>query len=157
MAIPNKLLTLVFIREDNRILLGMKKRGFGANWWNGFGGKVEAGETIAQGAKREMEEECGLILKQFEEVGRLDFEFVGEPQILEVHIFLGDKYEGQLQETEEMRPKWFALDAIPFNNMWPDDPLWFPLLLRGSKFRGYFKFEGHNKILEHHLEEIETK
>ena len=52
MAVPNKVLTLVLIREASRILLGMKKRGFGVNRWNGFGGKVEAGETIAQGAKR---------------------------------------------------------------------------------------------------------
>ena len=47
-----------------------------------------------------MEEECGLILTEFEKVGRLDFEFVGEPQILEVHVFRGDKYEGEPRETE---------------------------------------------------------
>ncbi|MEK7607017.1 MAG: DNA mismatch repair protein MutT, partial [Patescibacteria group bacterium] len=38
-----KLLTLCFIHQSPRILLGMKKRGFGAGRWNGFGGKVEAG------------------------------------------------------------------------------------------------------------------
>ncbi|XP_038063981.1 7,8-dihydro-8-oxoguanine triphosphatase-like [Patiria miniata] len=156
MGVPNKVLTLVLIREEYRILLGMKKRGFGVNRWNGFGGKVEAGETIAQGAKREVEEECGLTLTEFEEVGRIDFEFVGEPQILEVHIFRGDKYEGELQETEEMRPEWFALDAIPFHSMWPDDAYWFPIFLRGSKFKGYIKFEGHDKILDCSLEELET-
>jgi hypothetical protein len=48
----NKLLTLVLIRDKCRVLLGMKKRGFGAGRWNGFGGKVEAGETIVQGAIR---------------------------------------------------------------------------------------------------------
>jgi len=47
-----KLLTLVFIIEQERILLGMKKRGFGAGWWNGFGGKVQQGETIEEAAKR---------------------------------------------------------------------------------------------------------
>lgn len=40
----NKLLTLV--------LLGMKKRGFGAGKWNGFGGKVQPGETIEEAARR---------------------------------------------------------------------------------------------------------
>ena len=48
----NKILTLVLIREPARVLLGMKKRGFGQGRWNGFGGKVEKGETILQGAIR---------------------------------------------------------------------------------------------------------
>ena len=47
-----KLLTLVFIIEPERILLGMKKRGFGAGWWNGFGGKVQSDETIEEAARR---------------------------------------------------------------------------------------------------------
>ena len=47
-----KVLTLAFIRDGGRLLLGMKKRGFGAGKWNGFGGKVDPGETILQGAIR---------------------------------------------------------------------------------------------------------
>lgn len=47
-----KLLTLVFIQEQTRILLGLKKRGFGQGLWNGFGGKVEKGETIEKAALR---------------------------------------------------------------------------------------------------------
>ena len=40
-----KLLTLVFLREGSKVLLGMKKRGFGVGKWNGFGGKVRAHRT----------------------------------------------------------------------------------------------------------------
>ena len=47
-----KLFTNAFIIEPERILLGMKKRGFGAGWWNGFGGKVQSGETIEEAARR---------------------------------------------------------------------------------------------------------
>lgn len=50
----SKLLTLCFIYKDFSILLGMKKRGFGTGKWNGFGGKVEATETISEAAKREV-------------------------------------------------------------------------------------------------------
>lgn len=49
---PNKLLTLVMIMKDNKLLLGMKKRGFGKGRWNGFGGKVQENETILDAAKR---------------------------------------------------------------------------------------------------------
>ena len=50
--------TLVFpIDEHNRILLGRKKRGFGADKYNGFGGKLEAGESFRDCAIRELFEE----------------------------------------------------------------------------------------------------
>ncbi len=49
---PNKVLTSVFIRDSGQVLLGLKKRGFGVGFWNGFGGKVEKGETIEEGARR---------------------------------------------------------------------------------------------------------
>lgn len=48
----NKLLTLVLVVQPGRVLLGMKKRGFGAGKWNGFGGKVQPGETIEEAARR---------------------------------------------------------------------------------------------------------
>jgi hypothetical protein len=41
-----KILTLLLIQKANQVLLGMKKRGFGAGRYNGFGGKVEANESI---------------------------------------------------------------------------------------------------------------
>jgi ADP-ribose pyrophosphatase YjhB (NUDIX family) len=49
---------LVFLfNAQGQILLGMKKRGFGVGKWNGPGGKLEAGESVIQGALRELEEE----------------------------------------------------------------------------------------------------
>ena len=50
----NKLLTLLFVleRARARVLLGLKKRGFAKDRWNGFGGKVDPGETIEAAAKR---------------------------------------------------------------------------------------------------------
>ena len=40
---------LCFVYDEQRILLGMKKRGFGEWKWNGFGGKLEDGERIEYG------------------------------------------------------------------------------------------------------------
>lgn len=54
-----------------------------------------------------------------------------------------------------MCPQWFQLDQIPFNNMWPDDSYWFPLLLQGKKFHGYFKFRGPDAILDYTLHEVD--
>ncbi|XP_076244156.1 oxidized purine nucleoside triphosphate hydrolase [Calliopsis andreniformis] len=150
-----KIFSLVFIRKTTEILLGLKKRGFGEGKWNGFGGKVESGETIVQGAIRELKEECGLLAKDLKKVGILEFEFEGNKVLLEVHVFETYKYSGKVTESEEMRPKWYNLKDIPFKQMWPDDEYWFPYMLRGELFKGYFLYRGQDLILKHNIETVE--
>ena len=132
----------------------MKKRGFGKGRWNGFGGKVKEGETIEEAAKRETFEEAGIVVGETEEVGLIDFEFKGNPEILEVHIFRANEFSGEPIESEEMKPQWFHIDDIPFKKMWPDDELWIPLFLAGKKFSGKILFGESDNILESRLEEI---
>ncbi|XP_067912020.1 oxidized purine nucleoside triphosphate hydrolase [Heterodontus francisci] len=153
--VTTKLLTLVMVVRQQKILLGMKKRGFGVGRWNGFGGKVQPGETIEEGAKRELCEESSLTVQSLEKIGQIKFEFVGEMELLDVHIFRTDSYQGEPVESEEMRPQWFDLDKLPFDEMWPDDIYWFPLMLQKKLFKGYFKFKGHNNILEYTLQEVD--
>ncbi|KAF4074019.1 hypothetical protein AMELA_G00249860 [Ameiurus melas] len=150
-----KLLTLVLVVQPGRVLLGMKKRGFGAGKWNGFGGKVHPGESIEQAARRELLEESSLTVDTLCKIGNITFEFVGETELMDVHIFRADDYDGEPTESEEMRPRWFDIDKIPFGEMWADDVLWFPLMLQKKKFSGYFKFQGHDVILEHKLNEVQ--
>jgi hypothetical protein len=56
----------------------------------------------------------------------------------------------------EMNPQWFDADNIPYDTMWPDDKHWFPLFLKGLRFSGYFKFQGHNEILEQTLDIVDN-
>jgi 8-oxo-dGTP diphosphatase/2-hydroxy-dATP diphosphatase len=63
------------IYQPPKVLLGKKKRGFGTGRWNGFGGKVEEGETIEESAKRETREEAGIDVSDLEKVGIIEFEF----------------------------------------------------------------------------------
>ncbi|XP_056870957.1 oxidized purine nucleoside triphosphate hydrolase isoform X2 [Takifugu flavidus] len=152
--LTSKLLTLVMVVQPGKVLLGMKKRGFGAGRWNGFGGKVQSGESIEDAARRELLEESGLTVDTLEKVGNIKFEFVGDTELLDVHIFRADSYNGEPTESEEMKPQWFECHQIPFSQMWPDDILWFPLMLQKKKFLGYFKFQGHDVILSQTLEEV---
>nr|AAH21940.1 Nudt1 protein [Mus musculus] len=152
----SRLYTLVLVLQPQRVLLGMKKRGFGAGRWNGFGGKVQEGETIEDGAKRELLEESGLSVDTLHKVGHISFEFVGSPELMDVHIFSADHVHGTPTESEEMRPQWFQLDQIPFADMWPDDSYWFPLLLQKKKFCGHFKFQDQDTILSYSLREVDS-
>lgn len=42
-----KLLTLVLVQNKSKLLLGRKKRGFGEGYYNGFGGKVSAMQSLS--------------------------------------------------------------------------------------------------------------
>lgn len=147
----SKLLTLCLICKDSNILLGMKKRGFGAGMWNGFGGKLKEGETIPEAAKREVLEESGVEVKSLEKRGILQFEFENNPEILEVHVFGASDFSGEPAESEEMAPQWFDAKNLPFDKMWPDDRHWMPLFLAGKNFTGRFLFNQSNEILNFNL------
>lgn len=58
----SKAYNLVFCLKKSscEVLLGFKKRGLLQGFWNGFGGKVEPGESAAEAATRELWEESGL-------------------------------------------------------------------------------------------------
>ncbi|KKU91094.1 MAG: 7,8-dihydro-8-oxoguanine triphosphatase [Candidatus Jorgensenbacteria bacterium GW2011_GWA1_48_11] len=151
-----KILTLTLIHQPPRILLGMKKRGFGAGRWNGFGGKLNPGEDIVAAAKREIKEEVGLeILGDLKKAGIIDFSWAGKPDVLQVHVFRAEKFSGEPVESEEMKPQWFNVDRIPFDKMWSDDIHWLPLFLAGKTFRGRFVFDESDNTLEHALKETD--
>lgn len=150
--------TLCLAIKDNKILLAMKKRGFGAGKLNGVGGKVEESETIEDAALREMKEEVGLVAEHsnIDKVGKIQFHFKDKPEWnQEMHVFLVKDWQGEPQESEEMKPQWFNHSDIPFDAMWPDDKHWLPLVLAGKKIEGKFEFinEGAN-INEFDIREV---
>lgn len=131
-----------------RILLGMKKTGFGFGKYNGFGGKIEEDETVIQAAIRELKEECGIeaLPEELELVGLLDFIFPASPELdHDVYIYLVKSWKGQSYETNEMKPQWFQPHDIPYEHMWSDDIFWLPKVLDGDKIKGKVIFTDDNE------------
>lgn len=151
-----KVLTLALWVKDGQMLLGMKKRGFGQGNWNGFGGKVEEGETIDAATKREMQEECGVTIQEMEKVAINTFRFVDDQRVLEVHMYRVTAATGEPVETDEMAPKWFSIDQIPLDAMWDDDRYWMSHFLSGQKFIGEFHFDAHSKVDEYNMKFVEA-
>jgi len=149
-------LTLCPIIKNNKILLGLKKRGFGQGRWNGFGGKVEKEENIKLSLVREIKEECQINASKINKRGLFIFEFKNSEEILHVHLFDCTKFQGQPKETEEMKPRWFDFDKIPYKQMWPDDQYWLPLFLKGKNLKGVFYFKDKNNLLHYSLREIKN-
>ena len=55
-------------------------------------------------------------------------------------------------KTDEAKPFWVPLDAIPYAAMWEDDCIWLPEILAGRPVRGDFLFES-GKLLSYALQE----
>jgi len=143
--------TVCFLVRDNQLCLAMKKRGFGIGKWNGVGGKVENNESLKDAAIRELKEEIGVVAKQadLEEVGDIKFQFEKKPDWSQhMHIYLIKNWRGEPKETEEMAPKWYAVDSIPYGKMWIDDPYWLPKVLEGKKIEGHFHFSSDGDVIK---------
>lgn len=145
-------MTLCLVSTDTQVLLGMKKRGFGEGRWNGFGGKVQQGETILEAAQRELEEEAGIRPQELEYSAVMRFHFPHDPDV-EVHLFRVSGFTGEPQESDEMQPRWFLNEQIPFEEMWPDDQYWVPLFLERKRFRADFWFQDVDTLLRHSIDE----
>lgn len=149
--------TLCFLVDVplQRILLGMKKRGFGQGKYNGFGGKVNSEETIEQAALRELHEESSLSVQRISKAAELTFHFSTKPEWDQiVHVYLAENWEGHPQESDEMKPEWFSWNSIPFDQMWKDDSHWLPLILQGKKLRARFVFgEDNENIIQAQITE----
>jgi 8-oxo-dGTP diphosphatase/2-hydroxy-dATP diphosphatase len=153
----NRVLTnLCIVHQHPRILLAMKKRGLGVGRWNGFGGKLKEGESMLDALHREVKEEGEIEIKNPELIGIIEFEFPAKGLLLENHIFKVRSFSGEPKETEEMSPKWFHIDEIPFNEMWADDVYWMAMFLKDKKFKGKFVFGEGDVILDKHIEEVDN-
>ena len=128
-----KLTTLCYLFREKEVLLAMKKRGFGIGKWNGAGGKVKLGESIEGAAGRECEEEVGARPQKLLPQGVIQFHYADGVSTTRCSLFAAVEWQGEIIESDEMRPQWFLLTKIPYDEMWETDRLWFPQFLAGQK------------------------
>jgi 8-oxo-dGTP diphosphatase len=141
---PKERATLLFIRQAENLLLIHKKRGFGAGYFNAPGGRLEPGETPLECAVRETQEELRITPLDPVHAGTLMFQFTNGHSI-HGEVFTATRFEGTPTETDEAIPRWFPITALPWTNMWADDPIWYPKMLAGKRFVGQFTF--NDKIM----------
>ncbi len=143
---PQDLATILFVRRGAEranggdILLIRKKRGLGAGKINGPGGRVDPGETVTACALREIREELRIEAGEPRHLGTLRFQF-RDGYALMVFVFVSKSHTGTPEETDEAVPLWFPVQDVPFAEMWADDELWFPMLLRDQPYEGSFFFD----------------
>lgn len=120
-----KLYNLIFgLRPDSQeILLGYKKRGMHCGLWNGFGGKVEPGESAEGAAIREFWEESGLLVQpgNLKHVGVIFNASQGRAVNTYIDVFVvnEDQCEGQPKETVSLSLLSFVMCAA-YESIHPD-------------------------------------
>ena len=141
--------TLCFCIKDDQVLLAMKKRGFGSGKWNGYGGKVQENENPITAAVRDLEEESGLIAdeKCLQQVALIRFCFDGNP-VFECFVYITLAWQNNPIETEEMRPQWYSIANLPFEEMWAADAKWVPLILNGEKIEAEVNFNADGSVVK---------
>ena len=150
--------TLLVLVKDNKILLAQKKRGFGVGLFNGVGGKKQADETIYEAMLRETKEEINIEPIDAKLIGIIDFDLFlkGENVIEKMHIYMANDFIGTPTESDEMKPQWFDLDKIPYNNMFEDDIYWLPEALKGNKIKGICEFDRDLKLISKQFTIVEN-
>lgn len=132
--------------------MGLKRRGFGMGKLTGIGGKIEAGETPAVAAAREVAEEVAITLQpgRLRWCADLDFRFPLRPAwSMPVRVFVAELPTGaQARASDEIDPCWLAVQALPFERMWDDGRYWLPGALRERGARWRFQFAADNATVQ---------
>jgi 8-oxo-dGTP diphosphatase len=144
---------LVYAFVGERVLLihrGGKPGDYHEGKWNGLGGKLEAGESPLQAARRELAEESGLELPEgrFRSLGALTFpDFKAHKhEDWIVFVFRVDVTANEAasvhEKVEEGSLHWIAPDKIPELPFWAGDRHFLPFVLSGRPFVGTIWYEG---------------
>ncbi|KAL3916688.1 MAG: hypothetical protein SGILL_005064 [Bacillariaceae sp.] len=152
-------------KSRQRILLGMKNRGFGQGMYNSFGGKFHEGETVEECACRELQEEANIRISVEKmarsKVGIQRYTFDKDPVEMIMHVFRIHLNEKQtVMGCEEITPQWFdSIEDTPLDNMFADDSLWLTTLLSSDTplfINGSYHFQENcqetNTILHYYMD-----
>lgn len=124
----------ILIVKDGKILLGKRNDNpekassllHGEGTWTMPGGKMDFGESLENGAFREVEEETGIkINKEKLRLISITNDIVPDAHFVTIG-FLCEDFEGEasIMEPEEITEwKWFPLNGLPKNLFFPSEKI----------------------------------
>lgn len=136
-----KLATLCYVRENGRTLMihrTKKRNDMHQGKWNGLGGKLEAGESPEECARREIQEESGLNVDRLTLKGVLTFPEFSKGEDWYAFIFEACGVSGEMIDSPEGVLEWVPDGQILELNLWEGDRIFIPWLSQEKFFSGKF-------------------
>lgn len=97
----------VIERADRRILIGQRRRSDSSPLkWEFPGGKVQQAEAPEAALARELREELGVTLRKCREIARIQHEYGGSADPLEIRFFAAEIGEEPLQPSVFEKVEW---------------------------------------------------
>ena len=132
----SKQTTLCYIEKDGGYLMLhriKKEQDENRDKWIGVGGKFEDRESPEDCVLREVKEETGLTLTDYQYRGIVTF--VSDIWPCEyMHLFTATGFQGQIRECDEGVLEWLPKEKLYGLPMWAGDRIFLELLDRGAPF-----------------------
>lgn len=147
--------TLAFIKSPDGESVLMVHRTFkdsdeNLGKWNGVGGKVERGESVEEGMRREIMEETGLKVESMRFRGTVIWrDFGPKKEDWLGFVFVVDKFSGEpFAANDEGALSWVKIGDIPSLPMWKGDALFLPMVFDADPrpFHGFMRYDGEEPV-----------
>ena len=158
--------SLVFLvpADSDWVYLALGKKGRSKGFLNGYGGKKEADETVAECAAREIADpdESGGVTVKVSDLRKVcvivyyfDSEIDGlnrpDARMLELHVYVAHNWVGVPLETEGFEKAIrISTKCLPLSRMLPDNKAWLERALSNDvPFTGeiWYMSDGHDKSI----------
>lgn len=147
--------TLCYIEKDDKYLMlhrTKKKNDINKDKWLGVGGKIEEGESPEECIIREVKEETGLTLKNYQLRGIVTY-VSNKWETEYMYVFTATEFEGELIECDEGDLEWIEKEKIHILPTWEGDHIFMDKLQKDNRFfSAKFEYDGE-KLLRYHLKE----
>lgn len=146
--------TLCFVVKNEQVLMMLrnkKNEDVHINKYNGLGGKVERGESKEKCILRETYEEAGIILTDYQYVGKVIFKNFGYKIGKEVmYCFIAYNYENDIGNCDEGELEWIHKDKILSLPLWEGDKYFIMNIINNIKFTAFLHYD-QDKVVTHHI------